>query len=161
MISIILVVARIRLRLAAPAKCWRAARNSYIRPSHQKAGARVNRDSRTRISKIVPAGESTWLRHSEVVQRRQGLSASSPGRRHRRRLRSPLRHPGKQTARAVAGQGAVGSQPKARPPAPINPVRMLQTGCSCGHDRRLTSSAHSAGADRSMDVIAVAAKAPQ
>jgi hypothetical protein len=57
--------------------------------------------------------------------------------------------------------GAMGSPLKAGPPALINPVRPQRAGCSRGHDRRLTSSAHGAGADRSMDVIAVAAKTSQ
>lgn len=61
----------------------------------------------------------------------------------------------------TVGQGAIGPQPKARPRAPINPVRLLQAGCAHDTDRRLASSAHGAGSDRSMDAIAVSAKAPE
>ena len=61
----------------------------------------------------------------------------------------------------TVGQGAIGPQPKARPPAPINPVRLLRACWSRDTGRRLTSSAHDVGADRSMDAIAVAAKAPE
>jgi hypothetical protein len=57
----------------------------------------------------------------------------------------------------MAGRDTIGALPKAGPPGLINPARPQQAGCCHGHDRRLTNSVDGAGADRSMDVIAVAA----
>jgi 'Cold-shock' DNA-binding domain len=58
-VLLILIITGIRLRSGACEMLTAGARIATARPSHQKAGGCTNAGFATRISEIIPAGEST------------------------------------------------------------------------------------------------------